>query len=123
MSSGARLLGAFETARAIAEGKTTASKEVEAAIARIEAVNGAVNAIIIKDYDAARAEAKKADEMVAKGVHKPLLGVPVTIKESFRTTGHVCSWGNVAYAKNIATDDAESVKWVFGSYFRVDIGL
>jgi amidase len=117
MSSGARLLGAFETARAIAEGKTTAVQEVEAAIARIEAVNGAVNAIIIKDYDAARAQAKKADEMVANGVRLPLLGVPCTIKESFRTTGHVCSWGNVAYKDNVATDDAESVKWESGSNF------
>ncbi|KAI9025423.1 amidase [Hyaloraphidium curvatum] len=106
----APLLGAFETARAIAEGRTTAAAEVEAAIARIEAVNPAVNAVIIKDYDAAREQAKQADEQVKQGVRKPLLGVPMTVKESFRTKGHVCSWGNPDFKDNVATEDAEAVQ-------------
>lgn len=112
MSSTDKLLGAFETARAIAEGKTTAVAAVEAAIARIEERNPAVNAVVIKDYDAAREQAKKADEDVKRGVRKPLLGVPITVKEAFRTAGHHCTWGNVDFKENVAKEDAEAVRLI-----------
>ncbi len=56
---------------------------VEAHIARIERVNPVINAVVVKRYDAARAEAKVADERRASGEPLgPLHGVPITIKES-----------------------------------------
>ena len=49
-------------------------KEVEAAIARIEAANTTVNAVVVKDYERARKDAVEADAAVARGEQKPFLG-------------------------------------------------
>jgi len=88
-----KLMGAAETAQAIAEGRTTAVAECEAAIARIEALNPALNAVIVKDYERARADARAADAAVAAGERRPLLGVPMTVKESFELAGTAQTWG------------------------------
>ena len=48
--------------------------------ARIEAHNGALNAIVTMDLDAGREAAKHADEEPEGG---PLHGVPMTIKDAF----------------------------------------
>ena len=50
-------LSATELASAIAQGTVTAREAVEAHIARIERVNGALNAVVVKRYDDARTEA------------------------------------------------------------------
>ena len=55
-------MSAGELAAAIARGEVSATEAVEAHIARIEQVNGALNAVVVKRYDEARAEAKAADE-------------------------------------------------------------
>ncbi|MBV8643153.1 MAG: hypothetical protein JO225_04465, partial [Candidatus Eremiobacteraeota bacterium] len=54
-------LTASELARAIAEHRLTAREVVDAHIARIEQVNPALNAVVVKRWEAARLEADQAD--------------------------------------------------------------
>jgi Asp-tRNA(Asn)/Glu-tRNA(Gln) amidotransferase A subunit family amidase len=60
---------------------------VDAAIARIEAVDPKVNAVVVRDFDRARDAATAADEALARGETKPLLGLPMTVKEQFNIAG------------------------------------
>ncbi len=103
-------MGACETAHAIAAGATTAVAECEAAIARIEALNPALNAVVVKDYARARADAAAADAAIAAGDSRPLLGVPMTIKESFELAGQVQSWGLAVHRDNVIVEDGSTVR-------------
>ena len=110
MSEYPQIMGAREMAEAIAAGRTTAVAECEAAIARIEALNPAVNAVIVKDYDVARADAKAADEAIARGERRPLLGVPMTVKESFELAGHPQTWGFIEHLDHVPSVDGSTVR-------------
>ena len=65
--------------------KVKPSEVVEAHLDRIEHVNPTLNAVVYLRSKSAMAEARKADESIAKGQvdwdAKPLFGVPVTIKD------------------------------------------
>lgn len=98
--------GAIATARAIAEGRTTARAECEAAIARIEERDGPINAVVVRDFERARAAADAADARIAAGERAPLLGVPMTVKESFDIAGLPTTWGFEEHRGNIAKADA-----------------
>jgi amidase len=87
------LRSARETVAAIAAGETSARAEVDAAIARIEAADGAINAVVVRDFDRARSAADVADARVAAGERLPLLGLPMTVKESFNVAGLATTWG------------------------------
>ena len=50
-------------------------------------------AICVKTYESALAQAADADARLARGERSPLLGVPMTIKESFNLTGAPTTWG------------------------------
>ena len=65
----------------------------EAAIARVEALDGPLNAVCVKTYERARASARAADERLGKGERGALLGVPMTVKESFNVAGTPTTWG------------------------------
>lgn len=105
-----QIMSAVETARAIAGGRTSAVDACEAAIARIEARNPALNAVIVKDYTRARADARAADAAVAAGTRLPLLGVPMTVKESFEVAGLPQTWGFEAFRDNIIAQDGSTVR-------------
>ncbi len=115
MANYAAQRGAVETARAIAEGATTAVAECEAAIARIEALNPALNAVIVKDYARARADAAAADAAVARGERRPLLGVPMTVKESFELAGTAQTWGFADFADHVNAEDGSTAARLRGA--------
>lgn len=100
---------AIETAAAIRAGATTARAETDAAIARIEARDPAINAVVVRDFDRARQAADDADARLANGDTAPLLGVPMTVKEAFDVAGLPTHWGFREHANNIATSDADAV--------------
>ena len=56
-------------------------------------VDAVLNAICVKTYESALAQAADADARLARGERGPLLGVPMTIKESFNLTGAPTTWG------------------------------
>ena len=78
---------------ALASGQCSALALCEAAIARIEAQDGAINAVVVRDFEHARSQARAADEALARGERRPLLGLPMTVKESFNLAGLPTTWG------------------------------
>jgi fatty acid amide hydrolase len=99
-------LGAAALARRIAAREVSAVEAVEAHIARIEKVNTALNAVVVKRYDAARAEARDVDARRSRGeTLPPLAGVPITIKECLDLAGTPSTFGIVSRARSNATND------------------
>jgi Asp-tRNA(Asn)/Glu-tRNA(Gln) amidotransferase A subunit family amidase len=85
---------ASELADLVAKGAVTARETVEAFIARVEQVNGALNAVVVKRYEEARAEADAIDQRRAQGESlPPLAGVPITIKECLDLAGTAATFG------------------------------
>jgi len=80
-------------ARALAERQVSAVELCDAAIAAIEAKDGAINAVVVRDFDRARDAARVADAALARGERRPLLGVPMTVKESHHVPGLPTTWG------------------------------
>jgi len=103
---------AAELARALDSREVSAAELTEAAIARIDALDGPINAVCVKTYERARASAKAADERRAKGERGALLGVPMTVKESFNLTGTPTTWGFPASRDFIPEADALAVERV-----------
>lgn len=100
---------AIEIAGAIAAGKISAVEATGAAIARIEEQNGPINAVVVRDFDNARAAASELDAN-GPGENQPLFGVPMTVKESFSLTGQPSTWGLQHARKNVAESDAVVVQ-------------
>jgi amidase len=72
---------------------------------RIARYNPALNAIVEPDYERARATAKACDAAGAQGEDRPLLGLPVTIKESMNYAGLRTTCGVEEWAEERATAD------------------
>lgn len=99
-------LSATSLAALIARGDISCVETVEAHIARIEQVNSRLNAVVVKRYEAARAEAQAADARRAGGeALGPLHGVPITIKESLDLEGTPSTFGLPWRASILATRD------------------
>ena len=101
---------ALATAAAVRAGETSALAETDAAIARIEARDGALNAVVVRDFDRARAAAAALDARIATGFDAALLGVPMTVKESFDVAGLPTTFGFVEHRDFIAGADAIAVQ-------------
>ncbi|MFD8306400.1 amidase [Streptomyces sp. NPDC059690] len=99
-----RAAGLAESARALAEGEVTSRELVERALARIEATQGSLNAFRIVRADAALAEADAADEELAAGVRRPLLGVPVAVKDDMDVAGLPTAFGCAGEFPPVARD-------------------
>lgn len=84
---------AGQTAGAIATGQISALEAADAAIARIEARDGPINAVVVRDFGRAREAARAADAAIARGERRPLLGVPMTVKEANWVAGLPTTWG------------------------------
>jgi amidase len=79
-------------------------------LARVEAHNPTVNAVVAVDIDAARAAARRADDALARGeTVGPLHGLPMTIKDTFAVTGMPTTGGLPALAGYRAEKDADGV--------------
>src|SRR5215469_1809933 len=89
-------LDALAQAELVRKKEVTSLELVDAAIGRIEAVNGPLNAVVTKLYDSARAAAK------TKLPESPLSGVPYLIKDLNDITGVRTTMGSRFMAKHIA---------------------
>lgn len=101
---------ALATAAAVRSGETTALLETEAAIARIEARDGALNAVVVRDFDRARHRAAELDRAIKDGFDAPLVGVPMTIKESYDVAGLPTTFGFDEHRAFTAQEDAVAVR-------------
>jgi len=73
---------AVEMSAALKTKKVSAVELAQDAIGRIERHDAKINAICARDFDRALATAREADAALARGESKPLLGIPLTVKES-----------------------------------------
>jgi amidase len=79
-------------------------------LSRVEKHDGALNAVVVRDFDRARTRARAADRALARrAAWGPLHGVPMTIKESYDVAGLPTTWGVPAYKDRIATKNAAVV--------------
>ncbi len=76
---------------------------LEAHIARIEAVNPRLNAIVTKTYDLARQRAESLDKR--PGQHGPLAGLPIAHKDLVATRGIRTSYGSPLFADHVPDYD------------------
>lgn len=97
---------ASELVAALADGRVGALELCDAAIHRIEAEDGALNAVVVRDFERARAKARARDAALARGERAPLLGLPMTVKESFDVAGLPTSWGLAPCRGHVAQRDA-----------------
>jgi Asp-tRNA(Asn)/Glu-tRNA(Gln) amidotransferase A subunit family amidase len=79
---------------------------VESCIARIEAVDPAVNAMVARDFAAAREQARAAEAAVQRGaVLGALHGLPVGIKDLNVTKGLRTTWGSPIFRDHVPAED------------------
>ncbi|MFB9833611.1 amidase [Actinoallomurus acaciae] len=100
---------AEELAAALRAGEVTSAELTDEAIARIERDDKVINAICVPDFDRARAAARDADRARARGEDRPLLGVPVTVKESYDVAGLPTTWGMPPHRNHMPAEDAVQV--------------
>ncbi|MEV0462106.1 amidase [Nocardia tengchongensis] len=103
------LRSAEELSTALRAGEVTSVELTDEAIARIERDDKVINAICVPDFDRARAAARRADQALARGEDRPLLGIPVTVKESYNMAGLPTTWGMPQHANFVPTEDAVQV--------------
>ncbi len=104
-------LDATDLAHLIRTGQVSATEATRAVLARIDAVNPRLNAIVRRLDDEALAAAAEADAAQRRGdAIGPLHGVPVTTKVNTDQKGHPTDNGVEAFRDNIATEDAPLVK-------------
>jgi amidase len=89
--------------------KVSAVELLDCAIARIEAHDGKLNAVVVRDFDRAHVAAAEADKALARGDLHPLLGVPMTVKEAFNVAGLPTTWGIPGTEKIPVREDAIAV--------------
>ncbi|MBI4182372.1 MAG: Asp-tRNA(Asn)/Glu-tRNA(Gln) amidotransferase subunit GatA [Proteobacteria bacterium] len=88
-------LSLVEVATEIRSGRVSSREVTEAALARIERLQPALDCFISLDAEGALAEAGRADEDQAKGrIRGPLHGVPLAHKDMFYRTGRVATGGS-----------------------------
>ncbi|HPB72963.1 MAG TPA: amidase family protein, partial [Phycicoccus sp.] len=89
-------------------GRSSARAEIEAALARIEAADPALNALTLVRGTEALAEADALDAG-GPGHDGPLAGVPIAVKEEYAVTGTVTTLGGRGNS-NPASADSEVIR-------------
>jgi Asp-tRNA(Asn)/Glu-tRNA(Gln) amidotransferase A subunit family amidase len=105
-------LSAAELARRIRAREISPREVVESHIARIEAVNPAINALVTPLFEQAMDEAHLATQQLVDNPNNlpPLFGLPVTIKDALAVADVRFTAGTSIHRKRVAKTDAEVVK-------------
>jgi aspartyl-tRNA(Asn)/glutamyl-tRNA(Gln) amidotransferase subunit A len=79
---------------------------LDAVLARIDSINGPLNAIVTLDADGARAQAQASAARWRNGTARSALdGVPISIKDNLHVRGLRTTWGSRLYADFVASAD------------------
>lgn len=99
-------LSAVEARRLIGARRLSPTELLESCLRRIEATNGAVNAIVAMDADAARKQAKAVEAKLARGEDAGLLaGLPLGIKDLQPTAGLRSTQGSLLFKDHVPSED------------------
>ena len=101
---------AAETAAAVRLGDCSALEACDAAISRIEKLDGPINAVVVRDFERARSAAKAIDASRSREDKRPLLGVPMTVKESNDVAGLPSTWGMPMFKELPVREDSVPVQ-------------
>src|SRR5438093_827697 len=103
-------LDAFATAtdllRALSRRRVSAVELLDFHVARTERLDGKLNAIVTRDFERARPQARAADAARKRGKRGALLGLPMTLKESINVTGLNTTVGLTEFAGFVSQHDA-----------------
>ena len=101
------LLPAVELAGLLRRRELSARELLDASLARADAVDPLLNALVTRDDDAARRQAAELDDaLVRTGPVGPLHGLPVAHKDLLPTAGMRTTWGSTIHARVVPTEDA-----------------
>jgi len=95
--------------RALADRQVDAVELCEAAINRIQERDRVINAVVVRDFERARMQAQIADAARTRGDRRALLGLPMTVKESFDVAGLTTTWGIAEAREFRPQEDAVAV--------------
>ena len=99
-------LSACEARRQIGRKALSPVELVESCIGRIEAVDGALNAMVTRCFERARSEASAAEDAVMRGdALGALHGLPLGVKDLNVTQGVRTTYGSPLYADNVPDTD------------------
>jgi amidase len=99
-------LSAVEARRLIGRKALSPVELTESCIARIEAVDGTVNAMVTRCFERARSEAKAAEDAVMRGdALGALHGLPMGVKDLNVTEGVLTTYGSPLHAENVPDKD------------------
>jgi amidase len=97
---------ATELAALVRTREISARELLDASLARIEALNPELNAIVTLDADGARAAADAADAALGAGEDVgPLHGLPVAHKDTHATGGMRTTWGSPLFSNTVPARD------------------
>ena len=101
-------LPAYRLCERIRAGQLSSLEATDLFIARIEAQDADINAVVVRDFDRARDDARERDRRFARGGDLgPLHGLPMTIKEQYHRAGLATTFGYPELADNIPTWDSD----------------
>jgi amidase len=109
-------LTATEARRLIGAKQLSPTELLESCIGQIEAIDPAVNAMVVRAYDRARSEARAAEAAIMRGDSLGALhGLPVAIKDIQATEGIRTTYGSRYFEHNVPTSDDDIVATIRGA--------
>ncbi|SIP89405.1 aspartyl-tRNA(Asn)/glutamyl-tRNA(Gln) amidotransferase subunit A [Pseudacidovorax sp. RU35E] len=102
-------MDARELAARVACRELTATDVARHFVARVEALNPGLNAIVQFDPARVLAEAESVDRRLAAGESLPLAGVPFTVKDNLWVEGYRIAQGSLLFEDFVAPRDAWAV--------------
>ncbi len=114
MSDDLAFASASRQAKMVRSGEVSPTELVQATLDRIERLEPQLNAFRVVLGERALAEAKQAEARLGAGDERPLLGVPIALKDSADLAGELTTHGTDAF-DSPATADSEMVRRLRGA--------
>ena len=99
-----------ELSTALAQRKISSVELTRLFLGRVEKLNGSLNAFITVDAEKSLAQARAADERIAKGAMQPLTGIPVAHKDIFVTRDWLTTCGSRILSNFVGPYDAHVIE-------------
>ncbi len=100
-----------ELSRRIASRDLSPVELTAACLARVKAVDGALNSVLLLLEEEAMAEARAAEAEIAAGRHRgPLHGIPIGLKDIYETAGIRTTAHSALFRDHVPAEDATTVR-------------